>query len=64
MEEVNMGDRNPNTIPLLDFAMPDPNTISSSIVRPPVEANNFQFNPVLITLFQQNQFGGRTLMIT
>jgi len=38
--------------------MPDPNAIPSSIVRPPVEANKFQFNPMFITLFQQDQFGG------
>jgi len=37
--------------------MSDPNAIPSSIVRHVEEANNFQFNPAFITLFQQNQFG-------
>jgi len=37
--------------------MSDPNSIPSSIVRPSIKANNFQFNLGLITLFQQEQFG-------
>ena len=48
----------PETTPLRGFAMPGPNSVPSSIVRPPIEANNFQFNLGLITLFQQEQFGG------
>jgi len=48
----------PETTPLRDFAISDPNYVPSSIVRPPIEANNFEFNPGLITLFQQEQFGG------
>jgi len=47
----------PATAPLRDFAVSDPNLIPSSIVIPPIEANNFQFNLRLITLFQQEQFG-------
>ena len=46
------------TTPLRDFATSDPNAIPPSIVRPPITANNFQFNPAFITLFQQDQFGG------
>jgi len=48
----------PETTPLRDFTTPDPNFMPSSIMRPPIEANNFQFNPRLVTLFQQEQFGG------
>jgi len=46
------------TMPLRDFVMLDPKSITSSIVRRPIEVNNFQLNPRLITLFQQEQFGG------
>jgi len=48
----------PEAMPLRDFATPDPTSVPSSIVRPPIEASNFQFNLGLITLFQQEQFGG------
>jgi len=46
----------PATIALRDFAMSDPNSVPSSIVSPPIETNNFQFNLGLITLFQQEQW--------
>ena len=48
----------PATTPLREFANLDPNFMPSSIVRPLIEAKNFQFNSGLITLFQQEQFGG------
>jgi len=51
-QEVNT---DPVTTPLKAF---DPNFVPSNIVRPLIEANNFQFNPRLITLFPQEQFGG------
>jgi len=54
-KEVNT---DPVTTPLRDFTMPNSNAIPSSIVGAPAEANNFQFNPAFITLFQQDQFGG------
>lgn len=57
IEEVNMEARNPNTTPLWDFVMPDPNAIASSIVKPKVEANNFKVNLAFIT-FQRNQLDG------
>ena len=47
---------NPATTLLRDSLMPNPNVIPSSIIGPPVEANNFQFNPKFITLIQQDQF--------
>jgi len=39
------------TMPLRDFAMLDPNSVTSRITRPPIKENNFQFNLGLITLF-------------
>jgi len=48
----------PETTTLRDFTTSDPIFVPSSIVRPPIEANNFQFNLGLIMLFQQEQFGG------
>jgi len=53
--EDNMGPK-PDTIPLWDFTMPDLNAILPSIVGPVVKANNFPFNSIFITLFQQDQF--------
>jgi len=46
----------PNTTPLSDFTISDPNSVPSNIVRPPIEENNFQFNQLLINLFQQEKF--------
>jgi len=37
--------------PLRDFVMSDPNVVPSNIVKPQIEANNFQFNPEVIILF-------------
>jgi len=48
----------PTITPLRDFSMPDPNAIPCSIMKPPIGANNFQFNLAFITLYQQDQFGG------
>jgi len=42
----------PATTLLRDFVMSDPSAIPSSIVRPPMEANNFQFNPTFIISYQ------------
>jgi len=47
-QEVNM---DPTTTTLREFAMPYPNSIPSNVMRPLIEANNFQFNPRLTTLF-------------
>ena len=43
---------------LCDYALPQPSSITSSIVNPTVEANNFGLSPVLITFVERNQFGG------
>ena len=43
---------------LLDYSMPNTNTYKGSIVRPPIQANNFEIKPALLQVIQQNQFGG------
>ncbi|XP_020219005.1 uncharacterized protein LOC109802175 [Cajanus cajan] len=43
---------------LRDYSMPDPNSYRESIVRPPIQANNFEIKPALLQVIQQNQFGG------
>ena len=40
------------------YALPQASTITSSIVNPTVEANNFAFSPVFITFVERDQFGG------
>lgn len=47
-----------NTRTLKDFAAPNTNGLHSSITRPTVEANNFELKPSLLSMVQQNQFGG------
>uniref|UniRef100_A0A803MLI4 Uncharacterized protein n=1 Tax=Chenopodium quinoa TaxID=63459 RepID=A0A803MLI4_CHEQI len=43
---------------LREYAMPDVSSTSASIVRPSVQANNFELKPALIHIVQQDQFGG------
>ena len=43
---------------LQDFITPGVQGISSSITRPTVEVNNFEFRAALISMVQQSQFGG------
>ncbi|XP_020262408.1 uncharacterized protein LOC109838369 [Asparagus officinalis] len=50
-----MGDQNQL---LKDFAAPNAQGTQSSITRPNVEANNFELKPSLLSMVQQNQFGG------
>jgi len=42
---------------LRDYALPQASGITSPIVSPAVEANNFQLNPVLISFIEWEQFG-------
>ena len=42
---------------LHDYALSQASGITSSIVNPTVEANNFELSPVLITFVEQDQFG-------
>uniref|UniRef100_A0A803MBH3 Uncharacterized protein n=1 Tax=Chenopodium quinoa TaxID=63459 RepID=A0A803MBH3_CHEQI len=43
---------------LREYAMPDASSTSASIVRPSIQANNFELKPALIHIVQQDQFGG------
>jgi len=43
---------------LLDYSMPNTNNYQGSIVRPPIQANNFEIKSALLQVIQQNQFGG------
>ena len=43
---------------LPDYALPQASGITSSIVTPVIEANNFELNPALITFVERDQFGG------
>ena len=43
---------------LQDYTMPNPGNNLSSIVRPTVDANNFEIKPIIIQMVSQFQFGG------
>jgi len=43
---------------LQDYALSQASSITSSIVNPAVEANNFELSPTLISFVEQEQFGG------
>ena len=43
---------------LRDYALPQASGITSSIVSPAVEANNFELNPALISFVEREQFSG------
>lgn len=43
---------------LRDYAAPSTRYLRSSIQRSPIEANNFELKPTLLSMVQQNQFGG------
>ena len=43
---------------LRDYALPQASGITSSIVSPAIEANNFELSPALITFVEREQFGG------
>jgi len=43
---------------LRDYAMPQASGVTSSIVSPAIEANNFELNPALIGFVERDQFGG------
>lgn len=44
--------------PLKDYTAPSTRGLRSSIIRPPIDANNFELKPTLIHMGQQNQYGG------
>ncbi|KAG9450614.1 hypothetical protein H6P81_010579 [Aristolochia fimbriata] len=42
-----------------DYVMPNPNGAAPSIVRPPIQAHNFEIKPQILLMIQNNyQFGG------
>jgi len=43
---------------LRDYALSQASGITSSIVSPTIEANNFELNPALIRFMERDQFGG------
>ena len=43
---------------LRDYALPQASGITSSIVSPAVEANNFELSPSLISFVEREQFSG------
>lgn len=49
---------NQNQKVLLNYAMPNVNDAQPNIMRPTINANNFEIKPVLIQMVQQEQFGG------
>ncbi|XP_027915812.1 mediator of RNA polymerase II transcription subunit 25-like [Vigna unguiculata] len=53
-----MAEEQPTRRTLLDYSMPNTNNYQGSIVRPPIQANNFEIKPTLLQVIQQNQFGG------
>lgn len=44
--------------PLKDYAAPSTRGMRSSIRRPPIEVNNFELKPTLLSMIQQNEFEG------
>ena len=53
-----LGDNEQPRMTLGDYVMPDHRGQVSGVVRPPVQARNFELKPSLINMVQQNQFGG------
>ena len=43
---------------LQEYTMPNPGDTHNSIVRPTVDANNFEIKPTIIQMVSQFQFGG------
>lgn len=46
---------------LRDFITPNVHGLHSSIVCPPIKANNFEIKPFLLSMVQQNRFLGSPL---
>ena len=54
-QEIEMADKNPPPPRTLgDYAIPTTDGCGSSIVRPPVQANNFEIKSAIVQLVQQN----------
>ncbi|MED6167022.1 hypothetical protein PIB30_115107, partial [Stylosanthes scabra] len=56
-QEQAMANPDPNQRRTLgDYATPSAEGCSTSITRPPIQANNFELKPSLLQLVQQDQF--------
>jgi len=53
-----MAEEQPMRWTLLDYSMPNTDNYQGSIVRLPVQANNFEIKPAFLQVIQQNQFRG------
>ena len=58
VEEPDMGDQ---PRPLKSYAIPSQEEPHNNIVAPPIEANNFELKPSLLSAVQQNQFSGGSM---
>lgn len=47
-----------DTKPLKNYSIPTNEESHSSIIHPPIMANNFKIKPLLVRMVQQNQFSG------
>ena len=52
-----MAKRDPRV--LQDYVLPQATDLTSPIMNPAIEVNNFELRPALISFVEQNQFGGR-----
>ena len=46
---------------LQDYVLPQATGLTSSIVNPAVEANNFELQPALVSFVEKNQFSGHPM---
>jgi len=64
-QDSTMAERNPRV--LWDYILPQATGLTSSIVNPGFEANNFKLRPALVSFVEKDQFSGvlrRTLILT
>ena len=54
-----MAERNPRV--LQDYVLPQATDLTSSIVNPSIEANNFELRPALVSFVEKDQFSGRPI---
>ena len=58
-QQIAMAEGDPRV--LRDYVLSQATGLTSPIMNPAVEANNFELQPALISFVEQNQFGGRPL---
>ena len=58
VEEPDMGDQ---PRPLKSYVIPSREEPHNNIAAPPIEANNFELKPSLLSTVQQNQFSGGSM---